>query len=163
MDLSDAQWELVQPMLPPAKATGRPRANDRRTINGILYVLCSRVPLEAFTEQCGSPVTCWPRLDQWQIDSTEVKLAEATPVTVKVPRLCGRPRTRPKELVTDKGYNSRPLRRRLRSRGIKPCIPERRGKRPRLGRKADPLDIARGGRWTDLCLVGQLPQVGGPI
>lgn len=67
----------------------------------------------------------------------EVKLAEPTLATVRVPRPCGRPRTRPKELVADKGYDSRPLRSRLRRRGIKPCIPQRRGQRPRPGRKAD--------------------------
>jgi transposase len=38
-DLSDAQWERIHPLLPVAKPTGRPRADDRRTINGILYVL----------------------------------------------------------------------------------------------------------------------------
>jgi transposase len=63
----------------------------------------------------------------------EVKLAEPTLATVKVPRPCGRPRTRPKELVADKGYDSRPLRR----RGIKPSIPERPGQKPVPGRKAD--------------------------
>jgi transposase len=67
----------------------------------------------------------------------EVKLAEATLATVKVPRAKGRPLTRPNEVVADKGYDSGPLRRRLRRRGIKPCIPERRGKRPVPGRKAD--------------------------
>ena len=49
----------------------------------------------------------------------EVKLAEPTLATVRVPRARGRPRTRPKELVADKGYDSRPLRHRLRRRGIK--------------------------------------------
>jgi transposase len=67
----------------------------------------------------------------------EVKLAEATLATVKVPRAKGRPLTRPNEVVADKGYDSGPLRRRLRRRGIKPCIPERRGKGPVPGRKAD--------------------------
>jgi transposase len=67
----------------------------------------------------------------------EVQLAEATLATVKVPRPKGRPRTRPKEVVADKGYDSGSLRRRLRRRGIKPCIPERRGKKPVPGRKAD--------------------------
>jgi transposase len=67
----------------------------------------------------------------------EVKLAEATLATVKVPRAKGRPLTRPNEVVADKGYDSGPLRRRLRRRGIKPCIPERRGKRLVPGRKAD--------------------------
>jgi transposase len=75
----------------------------------------------------------------------EVKLAEPTLATVKVPKLWGRPRTRPKELVADKGCDSRPLRRRLRRRGINPCIPERRGRRPRPGRKADLAGY--GQRW----------------
>jgi transposase len=54
----------------------------------------------------------------------EVKLAEPTLATVKVPRAKGRPRTRPKEAVVDKGYDNGPLLERLRRRGIKPSIPE---------------------------------------
>ena len=38
-ELSDAQWKLIQPWLPAPKRRGRPRADDRRTINGVLYVL----------------------------------------------------------------------------------------------------------------------------
>jgi transposase len=75
----------------------------------------------------------------------EVKLAEPTLATVKVPRPKGRPRTRPKELVADKGYDSHLLRRRLRSRGIKPCIPERRGKKPLPGQKVNLAGY--GQRW----------------
>ena len=67
----------------------------------------------------------------------EIRLAEATLATVRVPQRRGRPKTRPKELVADKGYDSQPFRERLRCRGIRPCIPHRRGKRPRCGRKAD--------------------------
>ena len=66
----------------------------------------------------------------------EVRLAEPTLATVKVPRPSGRPRTRCKEVVADKAYDGCFLRIRLRRRGIKPCIPELRGKRPRPGRKA---------------------------
>ena len=36
-DRSDAQWGLIRPLLPAPKI-GRPRADERRTINGILYV-----------------------------------------------------------------------------------------------------------------------------
>lgn len=68
----------------------------------------------------------------------EVTLAEATLAQVRIPRPArGRPRTRPKEVVADRGYDSQALRTRLRRRGVRPCIPERRGKRPRPGRKAD--------------------------
>jgi IS5 family transposase len=83
----------------------------------------------------------------------EVKLAEPTLATVKVPRPCGRPQTRPKELVADKGYDSRPLRSRLRRSGIKPCIPERRGKKPRPGGKPTWLDMASGEDGANLRLA----------
>ncbi len=68
----------------------------------------------------------------------EVLLAEDTLAQVRVPRRGrGRPRSRPREVVADRGYDSAALRQRLRRRGVRPCIPERRGKRPRPGRKAD--------------------------
>jgi len=35
-ELTDEQWEFVQPLLLPRACTGRPRAEDRRTLNGIL-------------------------------------------------------------------------------------------------------------------------------
>lgn len=39
-DLSDAEWALIEPLLPPPKSTGRPIKYPRREIlNGILYVL----------------------------------------------------------------------------------------------------------------------------
>ena len=36
----------------------------------------------------------------------EITLAEATLATVRVPRVRGRPRSRPRELVADRGYDS---------------------------------------------------------
>jgi transposase len=67
----------------------------------------------------------------------EVRLAEPTLATLRVPQRRGRPKSRPDELVTDKAYDSQAFRKRLRCRGIRPCIPHRRGKRPRWGRKPD--------------------------
>ena len=91
----------------------------------------------------------------------ESQLADATLATVRVPRKRGRPRTRPKELVADKAYDSQALRQRLRRRGIKPTIPtfeRRRRYRPRRGR---PIKLGAGYRqrwkvercfgWMDNC------------
>lgn len=41
-DLTDRQWALIAPLLPPAKPGGRPRSTDmREVVNGIVYVLRS--------------------------------------------------------------------------------------------------------------------------
>ncbi len=38
-DVTDAQWELLTPLLPPAKPGGRPRTTDvREVVNAILYL-----------------------------------------------------------------------------------------------------------------------------
>lgn len=67
----------------------------------------------------------------------ESRLAETTLATVRVPRPRGRPRTRPKELLADKAYDSREFCRYLRRRGIKPTSPtfaRRPRQRPKRGR-----------------------------
>jgi len=38
-ELTDEQWERIRPLLPPPARTGRPRADDQKVLNGILYVL----------------------------------------------------------------------------------------------------------------------------
>lgn len=37
-DLTDAQWLLVEPLLPPPRRLGRPRTDRRRILNALLYV-----------------------------------------------------------------------------------------------------------------------------
>ena len=42
-ELSDCEWSVIGPMLP-NKPRGVPRANDRRVLNGIFWVLRSGAP-----------------------------------------------------------------------------------------------------------------------
>lgn len=42
----------------------------------------------------------------------------------RVPRACGRPRTRPDRVLADKAYSSKAIRAHLRARGITSVIPE---------------------------------------
>ncbi len=38
-DLTDAQWERIEPLIPPAKPGGRPRSADmREVVNAMLYL-----------------------------------------------------------------------------------------------------------------------------
>jgi transposase len=65
-DLTDRQWELLEPLLPRRNRLGRPRVDDRRTINRILYVLRTDCRWKDLPAEYSSPVTCWRRLNTWQ-------------------------------------------------------------------------------------------------
>lgn len=66
-DLTDREWEILKPLLPPAASSGRPRNDDRATMNGILYVLSTGCRWEDVPpERYGSGKTCWYRFTQWR-------------------------------------------------------------------------------------------------
>jgi len=66
-ELTDKEWEALRPLLPPKKRRGRPRADDRRTLNGILYVLSTGCRWEDLSpERYGSGKTCWDRFKKWR-------------------------------------------------------------------------------------------------
>jgi transposase len=69
--VSDELWELVEPLLPPEPAKpkgGRPRIPNRQVLSGILFVLKTGIPWEDLPKEmnCGSGMTCWRRLRDWQ-------------------------------------------------------------------------------------------------
>ena len=69
--VSDALWAVIAPLLPPEPPKpkgGRPRVADRAALTGILFVLRSGIPWEMLPQEmgCGSGMTCWRRLRDWQ-------------------------------------------------------------------------------------------------
>ena len=66
LKLTNSHSALIQPLLPPRSRTGRPRANDRRTLNAILFVLKTGCRWRDLPHGYGSPVTAWRRLRRWQ-------------------------------------------------------------------------------------------------
>jgi transposase len=69
--VTDELWEVVEPLLPdepPKPKGGRPRIGDRAALTGILFVLKSGIPWEMLPQEmgCGSGMTCWRRLREWQ-------------------------------------------------------------------------------------------------
>ena len=69
--LPDPLWDLVEPFLPttPRRSKGgRPRISDRACLTGILFVLRSGIPWQMLQQEleCGSGMTCWRRLRDWQ-------------------------------------------------------------------------------------------------
>jgi hypothetical protein len=72
--LTDVQWERLRPLLPAAPRVGRPCADDRRTLEGILYVLRSGCRWQDVPATFGSPITCWRRFQRWEADGTWERL-----------------------------------------------------------------------------------------
>jgi transposase len=70
--VSDELWAIIAPVLPagpPKPRGGRPRSiSDRAALTGILFVLKSGIPWEMLPQEmrCGSGMTCWRRLRDWQ-------------------------------------------------------------------------------------------------
>lgn len=69
--VSDEFWEQIEPLLPPEPPRpkgGRPRIADRQVLTGVLFVLKTGIPWEDLPQEmgCGSGMTCWRRLRDWQ-------------------------------------------------------------------------------------------------
>src|SRR5262249_24553779 len=80
--LTDGQWALIRPLLPPPARTGQPRANDRRTIDGILYILITGCRWQDLPRDYGAPTTVWRRLKCWGEGGVWERIWRATLATL---------------------------------------------------------------------------------
>lgn len=64
-DLSDAEWKIIEPLLP-RKSRGVARVDDRRVLNGIFWRLRSGAPWADIPERYGPPTTCYNRFVRWR-------------------------------------------------------------------------------------------------
>lgn len=79
--VSGELWEVVEPLLPPEPSKpkgGCPRVANRAALTGIIFVLKTGLPWEMLPPEmgCGSGVTCWRRLRDWQEAGVWEKLHE---------------------------------------------------------------------------------------
>jgi transposase len=68
--VSDELWAIIAPLLPPEPPKpkgGRPRLDDRTVLTGIIFVLKSGIGWDLLPSElgCGSGMTCWRRLRDW--------------------------------------------------------------------------------------------------
>ncbi len=67
--LSDELWSVVKPLLPvhpPSPKGGAPRRDDRKCLEGILYVLRAGGAWKLLPKDFGvSSSTCWRRFREW--------------------------------------------------------------------------------------------------
>jgi putative transposase len=87
-DLTDEQFALLEPLLPPRKRTGRPPADLREVLNGIFYLLRSGCQWRLLPHDFPpwSTVHTWYR--RWRIDGTWDRINDA--LVPQVRRQAGR-------------------------------------------------------------------------
>ena len=70
--LDDELWQIIEPLLPKKKRRfrypGRKSLDDRAVLRGILFILKTGIAWEDLPQEmgCGSGMTCWRRLRDWQ-------------------------------------------------------------------------------------------------
>jgi transposase len=69
MDLTDEQWEVLEPLIPdpPQRedGRGRPWRDPRDVINGILWILRTGAPWKDLPERYPPYQTCHRRFQRW--------------------------------------------------------------------------------------------------
>jgi transposase len=75
-DLSEAEWRLVEPLLP-GVGKGARRKDDRRIVNGIFYVLRTGSPWRDLPERYGPYTTVYNRFNRWAKRGVWLRMFEA--------------------------------------------------------------------------------------
>lgn len=83
-DLTDAQWQEIQKLIPPPKSGGRPRTTDlREVINAILYVLRTGCQWAFLPREFPPKSTVYDYFSQWGKDGHWQQMHECLRRTVR--------------------------------------------------------------------------------
>jgi transposase len=97
--LTDDQWDRIAPHLPkhpPSPKGGRPRADDRECLEGILWLLRTGARWQDIPVDLPSGSTCWRRLQDWSGDGVLEKVQ-----AILIEELADRGRVDLRELLAD--------------------------------------------------------------
>ena len=78
--LTKEPWEAIRVHLPQPKVSrqgGRPRVEDRRGVEGILWIRWTGAQWSELPRRYGRPSTCWRRLKPWEATGVRLKLWRA--------------------------------------------------------------------------------------
>lgn len=77
-DLTDAEWALAGPLIPPAKRGGRRREIDmREVLNAVFYVLSTGCQWDALPKDLPPKSTVYDYFSLWRSDRTLLRLHQA--------------------------------------------------------------------------------------
>ena len=77
-DLTDAEWALVEPLIPPAKRGGNKRTvNVREVVDGLMYVLSTGCQWRAIPKDLPPRSTVYDYFDLWSWDGTLDRIHDA--------------------------------------------------------------------------------------
>jgi putative transposase len=83
-DLTDAQWAILEPLVPPSKRGGRPRTvNMREVVNTIVYLDRAGCQWDMLPHDLLPKSTAYEYFAQWRDDGTWAKLVDALRVQVR--------------------------------------------------------------------------------
>ena len=83
-DLTDAQWAILAPLVPPSKHGGRPRSvSIREVVNTILYLNRSGCQWDMLPHDLLPKSTVYEYFAQWRDDGTWAKFVDALRVQVR--------------------------------------------------------------------------------
>ena len=83
-DLTDAEWALVEPLIPPAKHGGRPRdVNVREVLNAVFYVLSTGCQWQALPKDLPPKSTAHYYFVLWDWDGTLERIHHALYVALR--------------------------------------------------------------------------------
>lgn len=76
--LTDAEWAMVEPLVPPQRpATGRPRHDHRTVLSGIVWVIRRGASWRALPKACGKWETAYKRYQLWCTEGRWERIAAA--------------------------------------------------------------------------------------
>ena len=97
-DLTDAQWKIIEPMIPKASKRGRPRISRRRILDAICFILSGGIQWRLLPDRFPAWKTVFHVFRQWQKDNTWESINARLRAMVR--KLAGK-RCRPTAAVLD--------------------------------------------------------------
>jgi transposase len=79
-ELTDEQWQVIQGLLPASGVKGRPRVDDRRVINGMLFKAKTGIAWRDLPERYGPWKTVYNRFWRWSRNGTLTMLVKRVKV-----------------------------------------------------------------------------------